>query len=171
MKIILNLVIYLFIIKNVLSAELAWNAYGHYSLDKIFSISEDEQIVFFRNRAITTTSVGTNASTECKGYNTFKNNIEQGGFFVCESVDGDGEKVFTEFKPSRGEQDAYGLQKFRVIAGTGKWLEIVGESCLGAFSQITTFDKAFQNASFLWSGKCQVSDKTIERMKSYKKPE
>ena len=171
MKTILKLAIYLFIIKNVLSAELAWNAYGHYSLDKIFSISEDEQIVFFRNRAITTTSVGTNASTECKGYNTFKKNIEQGGFFVCESVDGDGEKVFTEFKPSRGEQDAYGLQKFKVIAGTGKWLEIVGESCLGAFSQITTFDKAFQNASFLWSGKCQVSDKTIERMKSYKKPE
>ena len=171
MKIILNLVIYLFIIKHVLSAELAWNAYGHYSLDKIFSISEDEQIVFFRNRAITTTSVGTNASTECKGYNTFKKNIEQGGFFVCESVDGDGEKVFTEFKPSRGEQDAYGLQKFKVIAGTGKWLEIVGESCLGAFSQITNFDKAFQNASFLRSGKCQVSDKTIERMKSYKKPE
>ena len=171
MKIILNLVIYLLFIKNVLSAELAWNAYGHYSLDKIFSISEDEQIVFFRNRAITTTSVGTNASTECKGYNSFKKNIEQGGFFVCESVDGDGEIVFTEFKPSRGEQDAYGLQKFRVIAGTGKWLEIVGESCLGAFSQITTFDKAFQNASFLWSGKCQVSNKTIERMKSYKKPE
>ena len=171
MKIILYLIIHFFIIKNVLSAELAWNAYGHYSLDKIFSISEDEQIVFFRNRAITTTSVGTNASTECKGYNSFKKNIEQGGFFVCESVDGDGEKVFTEFKPSRGEQDAYGLQKFRVIAGTGKWLEIVGESCLGAFSQITTFDKAFQNASFLWSGKCQVSDKIIERMKSYKKPE
>ena len=171
MKIVLHLVIYLLIFKNVLSAELAWNAYGHYSLDKIFSISEDEQIVFFRNRAITTTSVGTNASTECKGYNTFKNNIEQGGFFVSESVDGDGEKVFTEFKPSRGEQDAYGLQKFKVIAGTGKWLEIVGESCLGAFSQITTFDKAFQNASFLWSGKCQVSDMTIERMKSYKKSE
>ena len=171
MKIILYLVIYLSIFKNVLSAELAWNAYGHYSLDKIFSISEDEQIVFFRNRAITTTSLGTNASTECKGYNTFKKNIEQGGFFVCESVDGDGEKVFTEFKPSSGEQDAYGLQKFRVIAGTGKWLEIVGETCLGAFSQITTFDKAFQNASFLWSGKCQVSDKTLERMKGYKKPE
>ena len=171
MKIILYSVICLFIIKNVLSAELAWNAYGHYSLDKIFSISEDEQIVFFRNRAITTTSVGTNASTECKGYNTFKKNIRQGGFFVCESVDSDGEKVFTEFKPSRGDQDDYGLQKFRVIAGTGKWLEIVGESCLGAFSQITTFDKAFQNASFLWSGKCQVSDMTIERMKSYKKSE
>ena len=42
---------------------------------------------------------------------------------------------------------------------------------MGAFSQITSWDNQFQNASFIWSGKCEVSDKTLERMKSYKKPE
>ena len=171
MKIISKIILCFLILKPVISGELLWNAYGHYSLDKIFSISEDEQITFFVNRGITTTSLGTNASSECKGYNSFKKNIEQGGFFICEAIDSDGEKVFTEFRPSRGEQNSYGLQKFRVIAGTGKWLEIVGESCMGAFSQITSWDNQFQNASFIWSGKCEVSDKTLERMKSYKKSE
>ena len=80
------------------------------------------------------------------------------------------EKKFLLNLESRGT-NSYGLQKFRVIAGTGKWLEIVGESCMGAFSQITSWDNQFQNASFIWSGKCEVSDKTLERMKNYKKSE
>ena len=93
MKIIFKIILYFLISKPVISGELLWNAYGHYSLDKIFAISEDEQITFFVNRGITTTSLGTNASSECKGYNSFKKNIEQGGFFVCESIDSD-EKSF-----------------------------------------------------------------------------
>lgn len=161
----------IFISKNVLSGELVWNAYGHYSFDKIFAISENEQIIFFINKGITTTSLGTNASSECKGYTNYKGNIEQGGFFICQNIDGDGDKVFTEFTPSRGEKDSYGLQKFKVISGTGKWTELVGESCLGAFSQITNLDKDFKNASFIWSGKCEVADKTLDRIKNYKKPD
>ena len=47
---------------------------------KNICISEDEQITFFVNR--TTTSLGTNASSECKGYNSFKKNIEQGDFYL-----------------------------------------------------------------------------------------
>ena len=82
-----------------------------------------------------------------------------------------GDKVFTEFKPSRGEKDSYGLQQFKVVAGTGKWTELVGESCIGAFSQITKMDKDFKNASFIWSGKCEVADKTLDRVKNYKKPD
>tara|TARA_B100001027_G_scaffold197610_1_gene155201 strand:+ start:550 stop:1065 length:516 start_codon:yes stop_codon:yes gene_type:complete len=170
MKIILNLLFYSFMLNYVFSGELIWNKYGHYNFEKIFAVSKNEQIIFFNNKGIATTSLGTNASSECKGYLIYKNNADQGGFFICEATDADGDKVFTEFKPSRGEKDSYGLQQFKVIAGTGKWTELVGESCIGAFSQITRMDKDFKNASFIWSGKCDVADKTLDRVKNYKRP-
>ena len=109
MKIVLNLSIYLFMLNYVLSGELIWKAYGHYNFEKIFAVSKNEQIIFFNNKGITTTNIGTNASGECKGYLIYKNNTDQGGFFICENTDADGEQVFTEFKPSRGEKDSYSL--------------------------------------------------------------
>ena len=86
-------------------------------------------------------------------------------------MDTDGEKFFTEFSATRGEKEAYGLQKFKIIAGSGKWTELVGQSCIGAWSQIRPLDKELKNASFLWKGKCEVPDKTLDRVRNYKKPQ
>ena len=167
----LLLIFYLFFAKNLFSGELLWNAYGHYEFDKVFNLSENKQIYFFNNRLVTTTSIGHNSSGGCKGHILYENNVDKGGFFVCESIDTDGEKFFTEFSATRGEKEAYGLQKFKIIAGTGKWEELIGQSCIGAWSQIRPLDKELKNASFLWNGKCEVPDKTLNRVKNYKKPQ
>ncbi|MDC3024626.1 hypothetical protein OA264_04050, partial [Alphaproteobacteria bacterium] len=113
--------------------------------------------------------IGHNSSGGCKGHILYENNLDKGGFFVCESIDTDGEKFFTQFSATRGEKESYGLQKFKIIAGSGKWTELVGQSCVGAWSQIRPLDKELKNASFLWNGKCEVPDKTLERVKNYNK--
>ena len=169
MKKILLLLFYLLIVKTLLSGEMTWNAYGHYDFDKVFNLSENKQIYFFNNKIVTTTSIGHNSSGGCKGHILYENNSDKGGFFVCESTDTDGEKFFTQFSATRGEKEAYGLQKFKIIAGTGKWTELVGQVCLGAWSQIRPLDKELKNASFLWNGKCEVPDATLKRVKNYKK--
>ena len=48
---------------------------------------------------------------------------------------------------------------------------MIGQSCIGAWSQIRPLDKELKNASFLWNGKCEVPDKTLNRVKKYKKPQ
>ena len=157
MKKILLLLFYLLIAKNLLSGEMTWNAYGHYDFDKVFNLSENKQIYFFNNKIVTTTSIGHNSSGGCKGHILYENNSDNG------------EKFFTQFSATRGEKEAYGLQKFKIIAGTGKWTELVGQVCLGAWSQIRPLDKELKNASFLWNGKCEVPDATLKRVKNYKK--
>ena len=45
MKIVLNLLFYFFMLNYVFSGELIWKAYGHYNFEKIFAVSENEQII------------------------------------------------------------------------------------------------------------------------------
>ena len=81
------------------------------------------------------------------------------------------EKSFLQnFQQLEGEKEAYGLQKFKIIAGTGKWAELIGQSCIGAWSQIRPLDKELKNASFCGMENVKLPDKTLNRVKNYKKP-
>ena len=56
------------------------------------------------------------------------------------------------------------IQVFEIISGNGRWEALVGQKCLGAYIPIV-------DSKFMWQGKCEMSDKTLERIKNYIKPE
>ena len=78
----------LFIFFTKLNAgQFSMSAYVHYSVDKIFALSEDTQVWFWNNKGILTTSFGTNAKSECKGTERHVNNSITQQFFMCEGTD------------------------------------------------------------------------------------
>ncbi len=69
-----------------------------------------------------------------------------------------------EFNSIKGVVEA-GVQKVSIVSGTGRWAEVVGVQCLGAYSTITPFDEGtLSNATAMWKGKCDVADKTLDRL-------
>ena len=74
-----------------------------------------------------------------------------------------------EFNSIKGVVEA-GVQKVSTVSGTGRWAEVVGVQCLGAYSTITPFEEGtLSNATAMWKGKCDVADKTLDRLINYKK--
>ena len=55
------------------------------------------------------------------------------------------------------------MQSFEFVSGAGRWAEIVGQKCIGAYTPMA-------QKRFMWKGKCEMSNKTLERVKNYKKP-
>ena len=86
MKKMLLLLSYILFAKNLFAGEMSWNAYGHYDFDKIFNLSESEQIYFFNNKIVTTTSIGHNSSGSCKGHILYENNLDKGGFLFASQL-------------------------------------------------------------------------------------
>ena len=76
-----------------------------------------------------------------------------------------GDNFYAQFFVSRGsvDQDAT-VQKFEFLSGEGRWEEMVGQKCLGAYTPLV-------DSKFMWQGKCDITNKTLERVKNYKKPE
>ena len=74
-----------------------------------------------------------------------------------------------EFNSGKGTFDA-AVGNFTIVSGSGRWKEVVGVKCIGAYSQITPFENGtFKNATAMWKGKCDVADKTLDRLINYKK--
>ena len=65
----------------------------------------------------------------------------------------------------------FSVNSFVFVSGEGRWAELVGQKCIGAFSEITSFEENMKNATFEWKGKCELPNKTLERVKNYKKPQ
>ena len=151
------------------AAQFSMSAYVYYTIDKIFTLSEDTQVWFWNNKGILTTSFGTNAKSECKGTERHTNNNITDQFFMCEGTDSQGEKIILEFNSGKGTIDA-AVGNFTIVSGSGRWKEVVGVKCIGAYSQITPFEiGTFKNATAMWKGKCDVADKTLDRLINYKK--
>ena len=71
-------------------------------------------------------------------------------------------------RTERGEAGS-GITPFTFIEGTGRWKELVGLGCMGAFSMIKGFNENMKNASIIFKAKCEISDVILERLKNYKK--
>ena len=89
-------------------------------------------------------------------------------YYICKLEEGNGDATFFEMKTETGEVDA-GITPLKIIEETGRWKELVGINCLGAFSMIKDFDENMKNASILFKAKCEIPDTTLERLKNYKK--
>ena len=76
-----------------------------------------------------------------------------------------GDYFYAQFFVKRGSvnQDAT-VQTFEIVSGTGRWEELVGQKCIGAYTPLI-------DSKFMWQGKCEMSDKTLERIKNHVKPQ
>ena len=110
------------------------------------------------------TDIGINGVVECKGIievitGTTSSNI------MCKYTEGNGDMFYAQFFVQRGSisEDAT-VQSFEFVSGTGRWAEMIGQKCIGAYTPM-------QQKRFMWQGNCEMSNKTLERVKNYKKPE
>ena len=69
-----------------------------------------------------------------------------------------------QFFVQRGTSGDATVQSFEFVSATGRWEEMLGKKCLGAYTSML-------QKRFMWQGKCEISDKTLERVKNYKKSE
>lgn len=145
------------------SAQIKIEAFG---MDKYFNydVEKGRQFLTYNNEGLFMTDIGINGVVECKGIievitGTTSSNI------MCKYTEGNGDMFYAQFFVQRGSisEDAT-VQSFEFVSGTGRWAEMIGQKCIGAYTPM-------QQKRFMWQGNCEMSNKTLERVKNYKKPE
>ena len=152
----------IFLCSKSFSAQIKIEAFG---MDKYFNydVEKGRQFLTYSNEGLFMTDIGINGVVECKGIievitGTTSSNI------MCKYTEGNGEMFYAQFFVKRGSisEDAT-VQSFEFVSGTGRWLEMIGQKCIGAYTPM-------QQSRFMWQGKCEMSNKTLERVKNYNKP-
>ena len=169
---LLTLILIIFIFSNLIKgAELRFESTG-YSKSKVYNISKDRIYLNFTCNAIFSTSIGIVGDSECQGILEIINGVTTSNI-MCKAIEKNGDVYFLQFKASSSSDiQTQGTQTFTFVSGEGRWGELVGQKCIGATSSINPKDLGdgiFQDA-FMWAGKCNVPDETLERVKNYKKP-
>ena len=167
MKILFFLIFLLTV--NIKSAELKYDVYGYYDFLKFFKVSESRSYIVMNNDTVVLTNIGVTGKSNCTGVIEIENGNTAFSNIMCKYTEANGDTNFTQFTTDRGTASS-GVNSFVFVSGEGRWAELVGQKCIGAFSEITSFEENMKNATFEWKGKCELSNKTLERVKNYKKP-
>ena len=153
-------------------AEFRMDAYG-YDKSKLYTLSEKNIYVDYSNDAIVLTSTGISGTAICDGVIEIVNNTSTSNI-MCELTEQNGDTAFMHFKQKSGAAIATeGTQQFIFVAGTGRWKELVGQKCISANSPVVSkkISKDKFEGRYIWTGKCNVTDATLERLINYKKSE
>lgn len=163
------IIIYSTILK---SAQLKFEAYG-YSSSEIFNISDQHIFYHYSDRFIFTTNAGISGEGNCKGIVEVVNG-QQSSNLVCKAREENGDTHHTQFKAiSNYDSSTQGTQTFTYLSGEGRWKELVGQKCIGASSSINSkiVGNETYEETYMWVGKCNIPDASLERFINYKKPE
>ena len=172
MNLMFKTLLLFFVFSRAFTAELLYDVYGYYDFITFFKVSETRNYIVYDNKVITLTNIGVSGKSHCTGILEVENGETFASNIMCKFTESNGDTNFTQFKTDRGSfQEGAGVNSFIFVSGEGRWEELVGQKCIGAFADITGFEKDFKGATFEWKGKCQMADKTFERLKNYKKPE
>ena len=153
----------IFFVSKSFSAQIKIEAFG---MDKYFNYDVDKgrQFLTYSNEGLFMTDIGINGVVECKGIievitGTTSSNI------MCKYTEENGDMFYAQFFVQRGSisEDAT-VQSFEFVSSTGRWEEMIGQKCIGAYTPM-------QQSRFMWQGKCEMSNKTLERVKNYKTPD
>ena len=154
------------------SAEFRMDAYG-YDKSKLYSLSENHIYVDYSNDAIVLTTTGISGTAICDGIIEIINDQSTSNI-MCELTEKNGDTAFMHFKQTSGAAIATeGTQQFLFVAGTGRWKELVGQKCISANSPVVSKKVSEGNfeGRYIWTGKCNVTDATLERVINYTKPQ
>ncbi|MDC3024307.1 hypothetical protein OA264_02425 [Alphaproteobacteria bacterium] len=152
----------IFLVGKSFSAQIRIEAYG---MDEYFSydVGKGRQFLTYSNEGLYMTDIGVSGVIECKGIIEVINNSTSSNI-MCKYTEESGDNFFAQFFVQRGTSGDATVQSFEFVSATGRWEEMLGKKCLGAYT-------AMQQKRFMWQGKCDISDETLERVKNYKKPE
>ena len=172
MKILYLSFLFTFLTSLINSAEFRMDAYG-YDKSKLYTLSENNIYVDYSNDAIVLTSTGISGTAICDGVIEIVNDRSTSNI-MCELTEKNGDTAFMHFKQKSGAAIATeGTQQFTFVAGTGRWKELVGQKCISANSPVVS-NKVSEDkyeGRYIWTGKCNVTDATLERVVNYKKTE
>ena len=144
------------------SAQITIDAYG---MDKYFNydVEKGRQFLTYSNEGIFLTDFGINGVAECKGViEVIKGSTSSN--IMCKYTESNGDIFYGQFFVQRGTGGDATVQSFEFVSATGRWVEMLGKKCIGAYT-------AMPQKRFMWQGKCDISDATLERVKNYIKPE
>ena len=144
------------------SAQIRIEAYG---MDEYFNydLGKGRQFLTYSNQGLYMTDIGISGVIDCKGIIEVINSSTSSNI-MCKYTEENGDVFFAQFFVKRGTSGDATVQSFEFVSATGRWEEMLGKKCLGAYTSM-------QQQRFMWQGKCHISDKTLERVKNYKKPE
>ena len=144
------------------SAQISIEAYG---IDEYFNydLGKERQFLTYSNEGLYMTDIGISGIIECKGIIEVINRNTSSNI-MCKYTEENGDNFFAQFFVQRGTSGDATVQSFEFVSATGRWKEMLGKKCLGAYTSM-------QQKRFMWQGKCDISDATLESVKNYIKPE
>ena len=144
------------------SAQISIEAYG---IDEYFNydLGKERQFLTYSNEGLYLTDIGISGIIECKGIIEVINRNTSSNI-MCKYTEENGDNFFAQFFVQRGTSGDATVQSFEFVSATGRWKEMLGKKCLGAYTSM-------QQKRFMWQGKCNITDKTLEKVKNYNKPE
>ena len=144
------------------SAQISIEAYG---IDEYFNydLGKERQFLTYSNEGLYMTDIGISGIIECKGIIEVINRNTSSNI-MCKYTEENGDNFFAQFFVQRGTSGDATVQSFEFVSATGRWKEMLGKKCLGAYTSM-------QQKRFMWQGKCNITDKTLEKVKNYIKPE
>ena len=144
------------------SAQISIEAYG---IDEYFNydLGKERQFLTYSNEGLYMTDIGISGIIECKGIIEVINRSTSSNI-MCKYTEENGDNFFAQFFVQRGKSGDATVQSFEFVSATGRWKEMLGKKCIGAYTSM-------QQKRFMWQGKCNITDKTLEKVKNYNKPE
>ena len=162
MKIFISNLFLILFLSSVNSAELKIESFGKEDLFA-YDVSESRKFLIWSSDAVWTTNIGVTGSVTGRGTVEIING-ETTSNIMSKWTEKNGDHFFAQFLIRSGSAGDATIQVFEIMSGNGRWEELVGQKCLGAYIPIV-------DSKFMWQGKCEMSNKTKERLQDYKKPE
>ena len=131
-----------------------------------FLLNQKKILILKRSQTVKTMKnmwSGISGIIECKGIIEIINKSTSSNI-MCKYTEENGDNFFAQFFVQRGTSGDATVQSFEFVSASGRWEEMLGKKCLGAYTSML-------QKRFMWQGKCDISDKTLEKVKNYKKPE
>ena len=148
----------IFYVATTISAELKIDAYGKEDVF-VFNVSESRKFFIWSSDAVWTTNIGVSGSNTGKGSVEIING-ETTSNIMSKWTEKNGDHFSAQFLVRSGTANDANIQVFELISGNGRWEELLGQKCLGASIPVV-------DSKFMWQGKCEMSNKTKERLQNF----
>ena len=158
MKTIFFTFLAIFYVTTTISAELKIDAYGKEDIFA-YNVSESRKFFIWTSDAVWTTNIGVSGSNTGRGSVEIING-ETTSNIMSKWTEKNGDHFFAQFLVRSGTANDANIQVFEIISGNGRWEELVGQKCLGAYIPVV-------DSKFMWQGKCEMSNKTKERLQNF----
>ena len=158
MKTIFFTFLAIFYVTTTISAELKIDAYGKEDIFA-YNVSESRKFFIWTSDAVWTTNIGVSGSNTGRGSVEIING-ETTSNIMSKWTEKNGDHFLAQFLVKSGTANDANIQVFEIISGNGRWEELEGQKCLGAYIPVV-------DSKFMWQGKCEMSNKTKERLQNF----